>query len=723
MMSSIMFTAIASVTLGYTIMAAMTFMRNNENKYQREKAFYFAEAGLAASIMALNEGGDGIIGLLESRSYFQSTNRFIGMDWGFSTTVTNVGTGQYRVHSSGVYRQEASKVATVVADQDGDTIHVLYAHALYAGNSSGDTNYVLEVGGTGGDADYVNGDTYSGNDINITGDAILRNPEIFVDGNSDSLWNELEPWMDLHVVYDPASTNVWPVNFPGAVSLTTLILYLSENDFSQCYGNGIHDPGEAYIDSIGNSVYDPAEPFADENGDGEYNFGEGFTDTDGNGVRDAGEDFTDLGNGVYEAGEEFEDSNGNGQWDGEVEEVTEWRKVWYWRWSCWCWSYYWNQIVIVSYLPAEPFEDAGNNVYDIGEAFVDGNGVYDEGEPFADDRNGVYDYGTQAVGDIYGMPPASTGQFQAVGHVLPITPPDLSNMFYHLPKTVSTPLTAYRNWGHDFDVAAQSFGANGRINDGNNPAHIFVKNATGRTYMLIPGKDDYFLEDPTDSTWNNGISVSNPGGTPSSLTMRYLDVNSNGNHMVYYVDGNVYLHNPSTHIYMFRDSGIRITIVANGNITFSDEFYYNGGLGSGASAPALREAGVTNAQDVVAFIALKDPTEPNSGNIYLGDTQFGTGGDIHSFLYAENNFVDNNLDEEGQPFLSVFGNMTAGNHVLIDRSPPGRTRLDITLDQRIIHDRVNLPPGLAPALSGERAIIIDEEWAAVIGSWEAFSPL
>jgi hypothetical protein len=99
-----------------------------------------------------------------------------------------------------------------------------------------------------------------------------------------------------------------------------------------------------------------------------------------------------------------------------------------------------------------------------------------------------------------------------------------------------------------------------------------------------------------------------------------------------------------------------------------------------------------------------------------------SGGDVHAMLFAENNFVDNNLDTSGQPYLSVFGNMTAGNHVAINRDGQNRTRLDVTLDERII-SLLDLPPGLPQALSGERSINVGGSWEIVAGSWNTHSPI
>ena len=615
-----------------------------------------------------------------------------------------------QVSSEGHDGTEALAVAMNVSMQAGHSIHALYEHALYSGNSSGASNQVFDIGGTGSGADFISGDTYSGTDISVTGDALLRNPEFFVDQDGDGVYTDGEFWDDRHISFN-SGTN-WPYQFLGPVSSNIMAMYLSDGDFSEAYGNNKHDFGEMFVDSIGNGVYDTTGSFVDLDGNGVFSSGDTFSDFNSNGVWDAGEEFTDLGNGVYDGGEAYQDLNGNGQWDDAI--FGEWVPPVPGEWHSSPWGGgYWDPEEQPGYwtseTPAEPFEDEGNGVWDSGEEYVDGNGIYDDGELFVDDRNGLYDYGTETPGVATGIPvPSNTGLVHAVGGDMPIDPPNLTNMFYQISNTNVAPSGASFGWGHDFDVAAQSLNMAGHIMDQNNPAHIFVKNPSDRWYTPIPGKNDYFIEDPTDSTFSgSGISIPNPSG--GSLTMRLLTVNENGNGKVYYVDGNVYLHNPVTHVYQFRDSGTFMTIIANGNITISDEFYYNGGVG--------------DPLDMLCLIAMKDPSHPSdSGNIYLGDAQFGTGGEIHSMLYAESDFVDNNLDTSGQPYLSVFGNMTAGNHIVIDRSSPGRTRLDISLDERI-RKRGRTPPGLPPPLGNQRGIVLDSIWAEVSGSWDAFSPL
>jgi hypothetical protein len=134
---------------------------------------------------------------------------------------------------------------------------------------------------------------------------------------------------------------------------------------------------------------------------------------------------------------------------------------------------------------------------------------------------------------------------------------------------------------------------------------------------------------------------------------------------------------------------------------------------------------VNNPSDALCLIALKNPACANSGNIYIGDTQFGTGGSIHAMLYAENNFVDNNINSVDQQFISVFGNMTAGNRISLNRqvgSGQYRTRLDVTLDERI-RDGTIIVPGLPHPVGSQRSIQLDTAWHMVPGTWSSWSAL
>jgi len=666
LVTAVIFLAIAAFSIGSIMNATGNYLGMNRVMHNHERAFLLADAGLTAALLDLADGGDGVISRVESQAYFFSTHRFSGSQWGFETSAEDLPGDVWGLSSSGSHLGRSAQCAVNVSESIGDdTIHPIYCTAVYAGNTSEDTNYEFSLGGTGGGADFVNGDIHINSDINVTGDADVWLPEGFTDLNGDGQWNVGEEWTESGVLGD----------FTNEPTVSNYNAYVEAVSNNVTYGNRRYDQGEAFIDNYGNGVFDSGEPFNDIDGDGVFSFGDTFTDQDGDGEYDPGEEFVDTGNGQYDEGEEFEDVNGNGVWDDATAghyEGSGWGQTW------------------VDGEPAEPYEDIGNGEYDAGESFVDRNGVYDPNtsDVFYDDRNGYYDYGTSATGTVSGAPSPGVGQIAPYENTDNIDPPNLQAMYYSVSKTAETPSGASDGWGNDVDVASQFSGSTKTIYDQDNPAHIFVKNPTSVSYDKIPGKDDYFLEDPTDPSYG--------------ASHQYITVKSNGNDKVYYVDGNVYIHNGSSYDFMFRDPGTKMTIIANGNITISDEFWYNGGT--------------EDPQDMLAFIALKDPAVENSGNIYFGDSQFGTGGDVHAMLYAENNFVDNNLDTSGQPYLSVFGNMTAGNHVDIDREEPGRTRLDVTLDERIRRQE-DLPPGLPPALSGQRTIYASEGWSRIAGTW------
>src|SRR5690606_32174287 len=99
------------------------------------------------------------------------------------------------------------------------------------------------------------------------------------------------------------------------------------------------------------------------------------------------------------------------------------------------------------------------------------------------------------------------------------------------------------------------------------------------------------------------------------------------------------------------------------------------------------------------FIAMKDPKVEDSGNVYFGDPVFGTLKQMNAFMYAENNFYDLNLDASGSAQVLLHGNMTAGNHVEIDRDyGPKHTKLTVDFDDRIATGQLEMPS--LPSASG-----------------------
>ncbi|HLF92343.1 MAG TPA: hypothetical protein VJB14_02705, partial [Planctomycetota bacterium] len=219
-----------------------------------------------------------------------------------------------------------------------------------------------------------------------------------------------------------------------------------------------------------------------------------------------------------------------------------------------------------------------------------------------------------------------------------------------------------------------------QILDPDNPAHIFRMNPSDRTELTSTTvKEDYFLEDPLapvrlDPNWN-GTDAYHLRLSPGR-----------GNHVVYYVDGNLWLNNRHTYSFKFyhpEATGIKVTFVAKGNIYFGDNLFY-----------------LNQNKDAVAFIAMKDPAVADSGNVYFGDPLYGTTRRFEGYMYAENNFYDNNLGTPSSMTTTVFGNMTAGNQVLIKRDQPDGSHVKLTVD---FDDKARMgkgPPGLPPNAGG-----------------------
>ncbi len=298
---------------------------------------------------------------------------------------------------------------------------------------------------------------------------------------------------------------------------------------------------------------------------------------------------------------------------------------------------------------------------------------------------GVTVAGTASVTGTIRAQDAITGASGESGVYQPI--PDIAAMDY--------PNSA------DFNVAALFGAATYKTNalggkawqlPQSSPAHIFRKNPSDRASdTSSTTKNDYFLEDPYEPVHTDAGST---GADACPITLSGLSGKPgvNGNHKVYYIDGNLWIHNKS--IFSFKidhnePNGIQVTFVAKGNIYFSDNVFYD-----------------NTAEDGIAFIAMKDSTVPDSGNIYFGDPTFGTLEQMHAFMYAENNFIDKNLNASGSAKVTVYGNMTAGNKVDIQRDYGAQhSKLTVNYDGRISSGDLDMPglPGTDGSGSGEWA--------------------
>ena len=210
-----------------------------------------------------------------------------------------------------------------------------------------------------------------------------------------------------------------------------------------------------------------------------------------------------------------------------------------------------------------------------------------------------------------------------------------------------------------------------------NPAHIFRKNPDDRASENSRWTtDDYYMEDPYTVVRNDP----NQDGTDAWQVSFSGD---SGQDKVYFIDGNLWIHSSPTYSYgLVNDNGepVRITIVVRGNITISDNIFYG-----------------DPTRDALMLMALKDPLQPDSGNIYFGDPSGGTLEYMDAFMYAENDFVDYNLSASGSKNVVLNGNMTAGNQVNIDRDVTNsdgtvsHSQLIVQFDDRIASGSLTLP--------------------------------
>ena len=276
-----------------------------------------------------------------------------------------------------------------------------------------------------------------------------------------------------------------------------------------------------------------------------------------------------------------------------------------------------------------------------------------------------------AVGSISGM----AGD-EGKSHLLP----DIDSMNYETE--------------HDFDIAAM-FAADGVMEasdlGGNalqvpedNPAHIFRLNPDDRLDEITETtKDDYFLEDPYMPVKDYIDPESGEEGHTISISGSPGEPGPEGTKKLYYIDGNLWVHNKSyldLRVKHTGPDGAKITFVVKGNIYFCDDVDT-----------------VNKNVDGLAFIAIEDELEADSGNIYLGDPRYGTLDKMEAFMYAENNFYDNNLDESGSKIVRIIGNMTASNQVDIQRDfvdtdgNVQHSKLNVDFDDRLSTGKLVLP--------------------------------
>ena len=330
--------------------------------------------------------------------------------------------------------------------------------------------------------------------------------------------------------------------------------------------------------------------------------------------------------------------------------------------------------IVAAPIPPGPFEHsmfAGNFSGDAAYALELG-GVGSQADTISGD---VYSGGDVIFNDDATL----NGTLRAGGSITGIA--GAGGVHMDLPRVLDIDYEQFHdhNVADLFDSSARRYDSLGGWADqlsSSNPAHIFRRNPSDRVWDTQSTEgDDYFLEDPFQGI---GVDWNQDGSNATIVTLP-----ESANNSVFYIEGNLWIHNRRTLSFKLRtDSGepVSVTFVVKGNIYFSDNLFYED--------PSV---------DGAAFIALADEEAEDSGNIYFGDPSFGTMAFAESMLFAENNFVDNNLSSTSNARMVLRGNMTAGNQVAINRDFVDRwgnathTKLDLAFDARQAAGGLNLP--------------------------------
>jgi hypothetical protein len=236
---------------------------------------------------------------------------------------------------------------------------------------------------------------------------------------------------------------------------------------------------------------------------------------------------------------------------------------------------------------------------------------------------------------------------------------------------------------HDVDVAADfaANGAPGSVAGGGTAiqvpeemeAHIFRKNPDDRASECSgTAKDDYFLEDPYEPLETQTNITISGGSKPGP----------SGNDLVYYIDGNLWLHSGAALGYTFEHAeaqGLHVTFVVKGNVYFGDDLHLKDSI-----------------KDGVTFVTIEDESVPDTGNIYVGDPLYGTLAELNAFLYAEKNIYGNNA---GGTSVTLNGTLAAGNHLLLNEGGGDRVQNTLNFDDRIETGALTMP-GLSALSAG-----------------------
>jgi hypothetical protein len=206
------------------------------------------------------------------------------------------------------------------------------------------------------------------------------------------------------------------------------------------------------------------------------------------------------------------------------------------------------------------------------------------------------------------------------------------------------------------------------------PRHLFRMDPD-RQEVQGTTRHDFFLEDLLAAKSDAPASQGDLDAAPAydSAPVR-VTVPAAGNDKIYLIDGNLWLDHSATFSFVVgsdsvsgaEPDGTRITFVVRGNIYISDNVLYENVANDAVAFVALKRTedypDEASEGERVALFANEasegsaSSAAESSGNIQFGDPTFGTTFRFAGYLFAENDFVADNVAHT----LHVYGNMTAG---------------------------------------------------------------
>lgn len=162
LISIIAVTVLAGMTAAMLTLSTASH-RENRSATDEIRALYAAEAALTRAIVEIRTGN-------HAAAYGTAAGAVPFGEGGFWGAAVDDGKGLITVSAFGRAGGAERGIEAILATQ----LNPIYSHALFAGNSTGDPAYSLDLGGSGGQADDVTGNVYSGNEIDLSGDATVN---------------------------------------------------------------------------------------------------------------------------------------------------------------------------------------------------------------------------------------------------------------------------------------------------------------------------------------------------------------------------------------------------------------------------------------------------------------------------------------------------------------------------------------------------------------------